>query len=184
MLDQILGARMTDADAHPPVIVADMRGDRAQAIVSGDAAADLDPHLAGRQLDLVVEHGDVGRRELIELRRLGDGAAGFVHECPRKKQQRALAAERSFAGDAGKAPAPRPDAVALGDGLQRQEADIVAVADIACSRIAEPHQEQHERRPMRERNLTSSRRRRRRAQHPRRRQGQHRARPERHRGRR
>src|SRR6516164_7998420 len=28
MLDQVLGARMTDADAHPAVIVADMRGDR------------------------------------------------------------------------------------------------------------------------------------------------------------
>ena len=77
MLDQILGARMTDADPHPTVIVADMRGDRAQAIMAGDAAADLDPHLAGRQLDLVVEHGDVGRRELVELRRLGDGAAAI-----------------------------------------------------------------------------------------------------------
>src|SRR5271156_4516547 len=64
MLDHFLGAGMTNADAPPPVIIADMRGDRAQTVVPGDAAADLDPHLARRQFDLVVEHGDVARRKL------------------------------------------------------------------------------------------------------------------------
>ena len=56
-------------------------------------------------------------RQLVEVRRLGDGAPGFIHESAGQQQQRALAADRPFAGDALKTPAPRPDAVALGDFL-------------------------------------------------------------------
>src|SRR5262249_15689512 len=154
MFDQVLGARVANADAHPPVIVADMRGDRTQAVVSGDAAADLDPYLAGRQLDLVVENDDVADRKLIKLRRVGDGAGGLVHECSGQKQQHALAGDRPLAGDALKTAAPRPDAVALGGGFKSHEADIVAVADITRSRIAETDQEQHQLNPAA--NLTSS----------------------------
>ena len=64
MLHQILVAGMADADADAAVIVADMLGDRTQAVMAGNAAADLDPHLAGRQLDLVVKHRDVAERSL------------------------------------------------------------------------------------------------------------------------
>ena len=72
---QLLHAGMADADAHAAVVVADMRGDRAQAVVAGDAAADLHPHLGRRQFDLVVEHHDVAELELVEMRRLRDRAA-------------------------------------------------------------------------------------------------------------
>ena len=64
MLHHLLDAGMADADAHAAIIVADMRGDRAQPVVAGDAAAGLDPHLGGREVDLVVEHHDVGRPSL------------------------------------------------------------------------------------------------------------------------
>ena len=79
-MHQLLDARMADADPHPAIVVADMGGDRAQPVVAGDAAAGLHPHLAGRQVDLVVEHHDVGQRQLVEMHRLGDRAAGLVHE--------------------------------------------------------------------------------------------------------
>jgi hypothetical protein len=36
VFDQILVAGMTDADAHAPVIVADMLADRAQAVMTGN----------------------------------------------------------------------------------------------------------------------------------------------------
>src|SRR6516162_7793327 len=48
MLHQVLVAGMTDADANAAVIIADMLGNRTQAIMSGDAAADFHPHLARR----------------------------------------------------------------------------------------------------------------------------------------
>ena len=47
---------------------ADMRVDRAQAVVPGMPAAGLDPHLARREVELVVQHGDISRLELEEAR--------------------------------------------------------------------------------------------------------------------
>ena len=71
MLHHILVAGMADADAHAAIIVADMLGDRAQAVMAGNAAADFDPDLAGRKIDLVMEYRDVGKRQLVKMRRFG-----------------------------------------------------------------------------------------------------------------
>src|ERR1700752_4683426 len=143
VLHHVLIAGMTDPDADAAVIIADMFGDRTQSVMPGDAAADFHPHLAWRQIDLVVKHGDVRRRQFVKMRGFGDRPAGFIHIGAGQQQKRARAAERSFAGDAGKAPAPRAEAVALGNLLNGEEADIVPVTDIARSRIAESNQEQH-----------------------------------------
>ena len=83
-MHQLLDAGMTDAEPHPAIVVADMRRDRAQAVVAGDAAADLDPHLRRRQFELVVEHGDVARRDLEEAGRL-------LHGCGRSRSCRSSA---------------------------------------------------------------------------------------------
>src|SRR5581483_1511516 len=48
VVHELLDAGVTDAEPHPAIIVADMRGERAQAVVTGNAAADLHPHLRGR----------------------------------------------------------------------------------------------------------------------------------------
>ena len=64
-MHQFLHARMTDAEPHALVVVADMRADRAQAVMPRDAAADLHAHLGGRQLDLVVEHRDVAQSGIL-----------------------------------------------------------------------------------------------------------------------
>jgi hypothetical protein len=63
---------MPDADAHAPILVADVGGDRAQPVVPGGAAPGLHPHLAGRKVDLIVKYHDVGQAELVEMR-------GFRH---------------------------------------------------------------------------------------------------------
>ena len=70
LMHQFLDAGMTDAEPDAAILVADMRGDRAQAVMSGNAAADLHPQLRRRQFELVVEHGDVAGRELEEIRGL------------------------------------------------------------------------------------------------------------------
>src|SRR5262245_40637642 len=142
-LDQVLQAGMPDADAHAPILVADMRRDRAQPVVAGDAAAGLDPHLAGREVDLVVHHHDVGEPELVEMRGFRHRAARLVHVGAGQQQQRALAAERPLGRHALKAPPPRTDAMALGDRVDRRETDIVSVAGVARTGIAEPDEEQH-----------------------------------------
>ncbi len=140
---EVLDARMTDADAHAAIVVADMRGDRAQPVMSGDAAADFHPDFPRREFDLVVENGDAIDAELVEMRGLRDRASGFVHERARQQQQHAIGADRAFRRDALKAPPERPDAVALGDRLDHHEADVVAIADIAGTRISEADEEQH-----------------------------------------
>src|SRR5580700_260279 len=74
MLDHVLVAGMTDADAHAAIVVADVLGDRAQSVVTGNATADFDPDLGRPQVDLVVEHRDLIQRQLVEVRGFGDGA--------------------------------------------------------------------------------------------------------------
>ena len=64
---------MADADAHARVVVADVRGDRAQAVVAGIAAAGLDLQLGRRQVDLVVEDVDVVLGDLEIALGLADG---------------------------------------------------------------------------------------------------------------
>ena len=142
-MHQLLHARMTDADAHALVVVADMRADRAQAVMARDAAADLHAHLGGRQIDLVVKHRDVAERHLVEMHRLGDRAAGLVHVGAGQQQQHLLAADRAFGRHALEAPPPRRKRMPLGDRLDHHESDVVAVARVLGARIAEPDEQQH-----------------------------------------
>ena len=55
-------------EAQPPEIGADMRDHIAQAVVAAVAAALLEPRDPGRQIDVVVHHQDLGRRDAIEVR--------------------------------------------------------------------------------------------------------------------
>ena len=48
-----------------------------QTVMAGDAAAGLHPHLAGREVELVMEHHDVAELELVEAHGLAHGAARF-----------------------------------------------------------------------------------------------------------
>src|SRR3954452_21199527 len=119
---QFLDAGMTDAEPHPAILVADMGGDRAQAVVAGDAAADLHPHLAWRQFELVMEYGDVARRDLEEACRFLNAAAGIVHVSRRLEQDHALSTERAFRGLALKPAAPWRETVTPRDLVDGHEA--------------------------------------------------------------
>ena len=134
---------MADPDTHAPVVIPNMGRDRAQPVVSSNPASGLHPHLARREIDLVVEHHDVGKAELVEVSSIRHGAAGVVHIGAREKKQRTLASERPFSSYPLKPPPPGSDTVALGNGVDRHETDIVPVPGIARTGIAEPDQEQH-----------------------------------------
>src|SRR5207245_7129282 len=84
----------------------DVRGNRAQPVMTGDAAADLDPHFRRRQFELVLEHGDLASGQLEEVRSFLNRAAGIIHVGQRAKQDHPLAIEGAFRGLALKAAAP------------------------------------------------------------------------------
>src|SRR5262249_43141106 len=125
---QFLGARVADTNANPPVVVAYMGRDRAQAVMARDAAAGLHSDLRRGQIDLIVKDYDRPTPDLEKIPPLRTRPPGLVHVCSRKQQDSAFAADRTSRRDALKAPPPRPDAVAPGNGFDRHEADIVAVA--------------------------------------------------------
>src|SRR6185312_2256726 len=139
----LLDRRLADADAHALVVVADVGGDRAQAVVPGDAAADLHPHFRRGEIDLVVEDDDVADGDLVEARGFSHRATGLVHEGARQQQQYALARDIALDRDTLEFAPERTDVVALGDRLDRHEADVVAIAGVARAGIAEADEEQH-----------------------------------------
>ena len=79
MVDERLVAGMADAEPHPLVAGAEMGGDRAQSIVAGVAAADLDPHLGRREIEFVVDDDERAKVELRIAQRFADAAPGLVH---------------------------------------------------------------------------------------------------------
>src|SRR3954468_1949560 len=103
---EFLDTGMPDAEPYPAIVVADMRGDRAQSVVSGNAATDLDAYLARRQFEFVLKHDDLAGRELEEVGGFLHRPPGLVHECRRLEQDNALALERSFRRLALKTTAP------------------------------------------------------------------------------
>src|SRR5437899_210713 len=108
---------MTDSEPHPAVVVADMRGDRAQSVMTGDAAADLDPHFRRRQFEFVLKHGNVTGGQLAEVRGFLNRAPGLVHVGGRPQQNDLFTTERASGSlalttAARWSPASRPHATA------------------------------------------------------------------------
>ena len=77
---------MADAEAYAAVVVADVIGDRAQAVVARIAAAKFHPDFRRRQFDLVVKHHDAAGIELVEICSLRHRPARLVHVCAGQKQ--------------------------------------------------------------------------------------------------
>src|SRR5262249_10082854 len=141
--DPVLVAGMADTDPHAAEFIADMRLGRAQAVMAGGAAAGLHLYLERGEVELVVEDGDVFRLELEEARRLADRAAALVHPGLRLEQQDAGAADAPLRDQAAEARAPWRKAMALGDRVERHEADIVPLHGVVRAGIAEADPELH-----------------------------------------
>src|SRR5919204_2712200 len=70
-------------------------------------------------------------------------AARVVHVGAGQQQQRTLAPQWPLRGHALKAPPPGPNPPALGNRVDGHETDVVSVAGVARTGIAEPDEEQH-----------------------------------------
>ena len=144
VMHQILDAGMTDAEPHPAIVIADMRRDRAQAVMAGDAAADLDAHFGRRQFEFVLEHGDVACRDLEEVGGFLHRAAGLVHVGDGLEQHDALVVERAFGGLALKAAAPWCKTMTPRDRFNRHEPDVVPVRSVFRAGVTEANKEAHD----------------------------------------
>src|SRR5262245_32724813 len=120
-----------------------MRRDRAQAVVAGVAAARLDAHFTGRQVELVVEHQDVGVGDFEKALALLYGAAAVVHVGLRLQQQHPPTGNVAVAGQAMKALFPWPEPVPRGNAIERHEANVVAMARVGAARIAKANKQLH-----------------------------------------
>ena len=78
--DGHLAGRIADAGADTAkVATAHLVDDGAQAVVAGMAATHLDAHVAGGDIELVVDHEQFLGLNLVLAAELGDGAARGVH---------------------------------------------------------------------------------------------------------
>src|ERR1700736_5869916 len=141
---QLLDAGVADPKPHAAVVVADMRRNRAQTVVSGNAAADLDADLGGRQFDFILKHGDLACPQLEETRGLLNRTPRLVHEGRGAQQHHSLAIERAFRGFALKTPAPWCETMTPRDFIDGHETDVVPVMRVFRAGIAETNKEQHD----------------------------------------
>ena len=104
--------------------------------MAGVAPTDLEAHRAEREVELVVDHEELGGVDLEERHRRRDAPAGVVHEGHRLEEHRRLGAD------------PRPGVLAgelllegIGRDTARQhvgghEADVVPVRRVLAAGVA------------------------------------------------
>jgi len=114
-----------------------MGGDRAQAVVAGIAAAAFDAQPRGRKIEFIVKDDGIGKVDAEKPHGFGDRTTAFVHVGEGPEQEHLFAADHRVGSLALKPGAERARGMAPGNGLQGHEADVVAVAGIACAGIAE-----------------------------------------------
>jgi len=71
---------MANADAHPVKVFTKMGQQAANTVMTGGAAAHLDPDLSRGQVDLVIKNKNVLKRNFIEPCSFLNRTAGVVHE--------------------------------------------------------------------------------------------------------
>src|SRR5829696_8223758 len=135
---------MTDPEPHPAIVVADMRGDRAQPVMAGDAATDLDADFRRRQFEFVLKHRDLAGGQFEEVGGFLNRAPGLVHERGWTKQNDALAIERAFGSLALKTAAPRCETVTPRNFIDGQEPDIVPVVRVFRTGVTETDKQAHD----------------------------------------
>src|SRR5712675_1227349 len=121
-----------------------MRGDRAQPVMAGDPAADLDAYFRRRQFELVLKHGDLAGAKLEEVRGLLHGAPRLVHERRRLEQHDALAFERAFRRLALKTTAPWCETMTPRNFIDDRKTDVVPVVRVFRAGVTEADKEAHD----------------------------------------
>src|SRR3954462_10608400 len=134
--------RAADPDADAEVVLGAGRPrDRPQAVVAALAAAALEPHGGEREVKLVVDDDEVGGVQVVVVQQAADRAAGLVHVRRRPGEDDPPSGQPALAGEgsrAGPLAGGELDAGPGGELLEHHDADVVPVAGVAGTGIAEP----------------------------------------------
>jgi hypothetical protein len=109
--------------------------------VRAGAAALAEPDLAEREVDLVEDHEERVRREPVAIEQLPDRAPAVVHERLRTRDRDANVAKRALGDARIRRLLVEFEASAFGQPVGDLEADVVARAGVAVTRVAEPDDE-------------------------------------------
>ena len=143
MRHQIFAPGVPDAQADAAIGVSDMAVDRSQAVMPGMPTPLFHTHLAGGQIQLIVENGDIAGLELGKAQRLPHGLPRKVHECLGLQQQHFGAAQPPLADLALEFGPPGAKPMIPGNAVECHEPDIVPVACIFRTWIAEANKDVH-----------------------------------------
>src|SRR5258706_8442093 len=117
---------MIDAEPQAPIVIAEMRIDRAQSIMAAGPTTAFDTQPPQGQIELVMDDQHVIRLQLEKLCRRLHGATGLVHISERAEEDDLLILERAFPGDTMKAFTAAGKGMAADKIAHRHETDIVA----------------------------------------------------------
>ena len=135
-----------DADANAEELGrAERLPDRPQPVVTREPAAEAHLDAAGVEVDVVVDDGDLLRRQLEEARSGGERAAGEVHVRLRLQQCELQAVEPDLGELAGELRLERA-VVTPRQLVDDHPADVVPVVDVLAAGVAEADDEEIERR--------------------------------------
>src|SRR4051794_3538445 len=144
---RVLPARgPADADPHAEVVAGAHRAaDRPQPVVAALPASALEPDRGERDVQLVVDDDEVGHVEVVVVEQAADRAARLVHIGRRTGQDHAPAGQPALTGQRARTGAlagGQPDAGAVGQLVEHHRADVVPVARVARTRVAEADDEE------------------------------------------
>ncbi len=132
-------ARMADAQAQTPEVGrAQMSDEIAQAVVPGVTAAQFELGLTRRQIEFVMRHQNVLRRDFVEAGERADGLAGSVHIGAGLEQPKLMPLQ-THPGDIAEKTALGLEADARGGGdlIDQPEAGVVAIEGVFLPGIAQ-----------------------------------------------
>ena len=140
--------RAADADAKPQKLLRlQMLRDRAQAVVAGETAAEPQLEPAELEIALVVHDEDGLGRHLEERRGHADRAARLVHVRLGLEEGELVPLEPDLGDPPGELRPPGA-AVPACELVRHHRADVVPVARVLATGIAQPDDEQVERGPV------------------------------------
>ncbi|MNT08558.1 hypothetical protein D3C72_1433040 [compost metagenome] len=143
LLRQAERARMADADAQAPEIGTAQRGlNVLQAIVPGVSAALLELNLARHQVQFVVQHQHLFRRQFVEPRQRAHRLARAVHVSVGLEQQDVVRAQARFGHHAEKGLLKRKrSAQVVRQVVGQPEAGVVPGGFVVGTGVTQSHDE-------------------------------------------
>ena len=137
---------MLDADAEAEeVFGAECTDDVFDAVVSGRSGAKRFADFSKRDIEIVVDDGDVARPYFVELRNVSHGVSGTVHKCRGASEKNFLGSDSSlgtFRSKRGVFPEGWKFPV-VADKVETGESGIMSCANIFFAGIAETDDEVH-----------------------------------------